>query len=84
MAGGGRAAPTLARGGRRRDTDLHEVVSAILYKQQQGCPWRALPAMYPPWPTVRHYYDQWRRSGVWPRVVTTLRQVRQRSQFSLS
>ncbi|WP_081942698.1 transposase [Myxosarcina sp. GI1] len=29
--------------GRKRDTNLREVVSAIFYLLEEGCQWRALP-----------------------------------------
>lgn len=68
--------PPANGGGRRRDTDLRAVINGILYKQQQRCPWRKLPAAYPPWQTVRYYYDRWQQAGVWLRIATTLRRVR--------
>jgi putative transposase len=61
-------------GGRRREVDVREVVNAILYVNKNGCAWRALPHDFPPEGTVRHYFHTWRRTGVWERILDTLRQ----------
>ena len=39
--------PLAKRGGRRRTTDIREVVNAILYVLETGCQWRALPKDFP-------------------------------------
>lgn len=44
--------PLLPKGklrGRKRDTDLREVVNAIFYLLEEGCQWRALPHDLPHW-----------------------------------
>jgi putative transposase len=51
--------------GRKRETDLREVVNAIMYLLSEGCQWRALPHDFPPWSTVRTYFDKWKRKKVW-------------------
>ena len=51
--------------GRKRRTDLREVVNAILYVLHCGCPWRMLPKGFPPWQTVYRYFAAWRDSGLW-------------------
>jgi transposase len=33
-----------------------EVVDAILYVARTGCSWRQLPADFPPWAVVYHYF----------------------------
>ncbi len=78
-----RLIPLARVGGRQRSTDLRKVFSGILYKQQHRCPWRALPAAYPPWQTVRHYFDHWQRTGVWSQLVIALRQARGEWQINL-
>jgi transposase len=50
--------------GRHRVTNLREVVSAIGYRDQTGCPWRTLPGEFPPWGTVYSYYRRWNRAGL--------------------
>jgi putative transposase len=64
--------------GAPRQTDLREVVNAILYRLHNGCAWRALPHDFPPEGTVRDYFHRWRRGGLWAKINDTLRrQVRQ-------
>src|SRR6266850_1442936 len=38
--------------GRPRDTELRDVVDAILYTARTGCQWRMLPKDFPPFTTV--------------------------------
>ena len=65
--------------GRPRTVDLRQVVNALLYLVRTGCQWRMLPKDFPPWQTVRYYYDKWTADGTWDRMVTALRRtVRQR------
>ncbi|MBE9169276.1 IS5 family transposase [Pleurocapsales cyanobacterium LEGE 06147] len=64
--------------GRKRDTDLREVVNAIFYLLEEGCQWRALPHDFPHWSTVRTYFDKWNRNKIWYRINQQLReQLRQ-------
>lgn len=62
-------------GGRRREVDIREVVNAIFYFLKSGCAWRDLPHDFPPEGTVRDYFHQWRREGVWERVHDALRRA---------
>jgi putative transposase len=48
-------------------------VNAILYVGRTGCPWRYLPAGYPPWPTVYGYFARWRDDGTLARLHGRLR-----------
>src|SRR3954468_7255959 len=50
-------------GGRPRETDLRDVVDAVLYILRTGCQWRYLPKDFPPKSTVWRYFDQWRHDG---------------------
>jgi len=72
--------PPAPGGGRHRTIDLREVVNAILYVDKNGCAWRALPHDFPPEGTVRHYFHAWRRTGVWERILDTLRQQVRRQE----
>lgn len=56
--------PPPHRLGRKRDTDMRQVVNAILLRVETGVYWRNLPDCYPPWPTVYEYFKQWRRAGI--------------------
>lgn len=60
--------PPPRAGGRPRQTDLRDVVDAILYLLRTGCQWRLLPRDFPPWGTVWSYFRQWRIDGVWVRL----------------
>ena len=60
--------------GRKRDTNLREVVNAIFYLLEEGCQWRALPHDFPHWSTVRTYFDKWNRNQVWYRINRLLRE----------
>jgi putative transposase len=70
--------PAAVPAGAPRKTDLREVVNAILYRLHNGCAGHALPHDFPPEGTVRDYFHQWRRRGLWEQINDTLRrQVRQ-------
>jgi transposase len=61
--------------GRPPTVALREVVNALLYMKQTGCPWRYLPHDLPPRSTVHYYFAQWTADGTWEDV---LRQLRER------
>lgn len=67
--------PTPKPGGRRREVDIREVVNAIYYVLKTGCAWKDLPHDFPAEGTVRDYFHQWRRAGVWERVHDALRRA---------
>ena len=46
--------------GRPRTHDLREILNAVFYLLKSGCQWRLLPHDFPRWPTVYHYFRQWR------------------------
>lgn len=60
--------PPARRGGRRRTTDLREVLNAILYLVRTGCQWRMLPKDFPPWSTVYGYFRRFWQEGIWHRI----------------
>jgi putative transposase len=60
--------------GRKRETELREVVNAIFYLLSEGCQWRALPHDFPHWSTVRTYFDKWKRKKVWSQLNKYLRE----------
>jgi putative transposase len=41
---------------------------------RSGCPWRLLPHDFPPWPTVYHYFRQWRIYGIWEKMNRAIRE----------
>lgn len=72
--------PDAKPGGRARDTDLREVVNALLYVLRNGCTWRSLPHDFPHWRTVYGYFRAWIQDGTWDQIVAELRpQVREQA-----
>src|SRR4051812_11225514 len=49
--------------GRPATVALREIVNALLYIKQTGCPWRYLPHDLPPRSTVHYYFAQWTADG---------------------
>ena len=63
--------------GRPRIWPLRKIVEAIMYLNRTGCPWRYLPADFPPWQTVYWHFAAWRDDGTLARLHDALRaQVR--------
>ena len=63
--------------GRPRIWPARRIIEAILYLDRTGCPWRYLPADFPPWQTVYGYFATWRDDGTLARLHARLRtQVR--------
>jgi len=54
---------------------LRTVFDAIFYLLRTGCPWRFLPADFPPWQTVYYHFRRFRLTGVWSGILTALRQA---------
>src|SRR3989442_4344264 len=54
--------------GRPRDTELRDVVDAILYIARTGCQWRMLPKDFPPFTTVQGYFYDWRDDGLFEKI----------------
>lgn len=64
--------PPARTGGRRRTTDMREVVNALLYMASAGCAWRLLPKCFPPVSTVRRYFYAWRDAGLFESINAVL------------
>jgi transposase len=60
-------------GGRPEAWCRRQVVDAILYVVDNGIKWRALPADFPPYPTVFGYFTWWEAAGATGRILDTLR-----------
>jgi putative transposase len=70
--------PPAKHGGRKRTADMREVLNGIFYVVKTGCQWDMLPHDFPPKGTVYHYYNSWRKNGIWGQINAALReQVRQ-------
>ncbi len=37
-----------------------------------GAPWRDVPERFGPWQTVYHYFNEWRKQGVYDRIIEAL------------
>ena len=57
-------------GATARDNRLF--VEAVLWIARTGAPWRDLPERFGPCKTVFDYYSNWRKSGVFDRVLEAL------------
>ena len=60
--------------GRPPTVPLREIVNALLYIKQTGCPWRYLPHDLPPRSTVHYYFDKWTADGTLEEVNRHLRE----------
>ena len=60
-------------GGRPEAHPRREIINAIRYLVRCGCPWRALPADFPPWQTVYYHFHRWQADGTTARVHDVLR-----------
>jgi putative transposase len=55
-----------------------EIVNAIRYVNRTGCQWRMLPHDFPPYRTVFHFFNLWKKDGTWEEIHDALRRrVRQ-------
>jgi transposase len=57
---------------------LRDVLDALRYIGATGCPWRYLPHEYPPFTTVRRWFDQWKRDGSVEKINADLRRLLRR------
>jgi putative transposase len=60
--------------GRPATVELREVVNALLYIKQTGCPWRYVPHDLPPRSTVHYYFAQWTADGTLEALMQHLRE----------
>lgn len=66
--------PPAKFGGRPRTVEMRTMINGMLYLSRSGCSWRMLPRDFGPWPTVHHYYRQFRRDGTWEKLHDSLRE----------
>ena len=67
--------PTPKGYGRPRIHSLREILNATFYVLRSGCQWRMLPNDFPrTWPTVYHYFRQWRIDGTWESINRAIRE----------
>ena len=64
--------PPAKAGGRKRTTEMRDVMDAIQYIGASGCQWRMLPTDFPPMTTVQGYFYNWRNMGLFETINTLL------------
>ena len=67
--------PEARPGGRKRTTDMREVLNAIFYLLRAGCAWRMLPHDFPAWQTVYKYFRRFKQDEVWQMLNDALREA---------
>ena len=79
-----RPKPTWRPGGPgRKPLDLRHVLNGLFSVNKTGCQWRMLPTDIGNGHTIYGYFRRWRLTGVWERVMDTLRQWERQSQGRL-
>ena len=69
--------PPAKSGGRKRTSNMREILDGLFYVLKTGCQWDMLPHDFPPKGTVYHYFNQWSKDGTLERMNAKLRvQVR--------
>jgi transposase len=63
--------------GRPAHVALREIVNALCYIKQTGCPWRYLPHDLPPRSTVHYYFAKWTADGT---LETAMQHLREQSR----
>jgi transposase len=56
----------------RPPKDRRQMLNGIFWILGTGAPWRDLPERFGPWQNVHRYFANWRREGVFARVVEAL------------
>ena len=70
-----------------RTVEYHAIVNGILYRLKNGCSWQDLPSDFPNYKTVFHYFNEWKREGVWDNILDDLKienRTAQKKQTSYS
>jgi transposase len=63
--------PRTAKTG-RPPSDLRQMLNGILWVLRTGAPWRDMPERLGPWQTVYDHFRNWRRDGVYDRILEAL------------
>lgn len=61
--------------GRKPTHSKRDLLNALFYQARTGCAWRLLPHDLPPWSTVYKRFETWRDTGIWDRLLDSLRQA---------
>jgi putative transposase len=72
--------PPQSKRGRPPIHSLRSIFDAIFYVLRTGCPWRYLPANFPPWQTVFSHFRRLRLKGTWTLLLRALHRPRRERQ----
>jgi transposase len=65
--------PVQRQGGKGRPPrEQREMLNGMMWIVRTGAPWRDLPERFGPWQTVYHYFNAWRKEGVFDRILEAL------------
>lgn len=72
--------PPLPKRGRPPIHSLRAIFDAIFYVLRTDCPWRYLPANFPPWQTVFYHFRRLRIKGTWTLLLRALHRAERERQ----
>ncbi len=72
--------PSQSNRGRPPIHSLRSIFDATFYVLRTGCPWRYLPANFPPWQTVFYHFRRLRLKGDWTRLLRALHRAERERQ----
>ena len=72
--------PPISKRGRPPTHPLRAIFDANFYVLRTGCPWRYLPANFPPWQTVFYHFRRLRLKGTWTRLLQALHRAERERQ----
>jgi len=64
--------PPRTKAGRPPKWTKRQLIDGIRWQVRAGAPWRDVPPVYGPWPTVCGLFRRWQRCGTWVAIVTGL------------
>jgi len=66
------ALPAASGRGRPPRWTKRQILDGIRWRVRTGAPWRDVPSVYPPWPTLYRWFRRWQRDGTWAQVLAVL------------
>jgi transposase len=66
--------PAANKRGPPRIHGSREILNAVFYVLNSGCPWRLLPKDFPPWETLYSWFRKWRTHATFERLNASLRE----------
>ena len=66
------ALPAVSGKGRPPKWMKRQLIDGIRWRIRTGCPWRDVPAVYAPWPTLYRWFRRWQRDGTWAAILAAL------------